>query len=100
MKRYKCRVCGKKFNDLMVHLHIKEEELLRDNPAFLSLGEYDVKPDHLKEFRKIRNSINWRTGSEEKCFCGGKIEASCSGNEEYFLVEVSCTRCGFLWDED
>ena len=94
MKKYTCRVCGKRFTDLMVHLNKNEKKLLIDKPKFLSLDRRDIKPDHLDMYEKI--DINW---SEEKCFCGGDIVAYSCGDEGNPLVEVSCNRCGFLWDE-
>ena len=100
MKKYICRVCGKKFDDLLIHLHKNEEELLKHRPKALALRKDDIKPDHLKEFDRIEKSISWLTGGEELCFCGGDIISHTYGNDEYFSVEVVCDKCGFIWDED
>lgn len=94
MKKYKCRVCGKNFDDLMVHLHRDEENLLKENPKSLSLDRRDIKQDHLDMYEKI--DINW---SEEKCFCGGTIVAYHCRDRKNPLVEIFCKKCGFLWDE-
>lgn len=97
MKRYKCRVCGKEFSALIIHLHKDEENLLKEKSSPFSLDRRDIKPDHLSEYKIIKRSLTW-DGFRQRCFCGGYI-ASYFCEEEDELVEISCVcnRCKFLW---
>lgn len=83
MERYKCRMCGKRFDDLFTHLQ--------------------QNINHLGAYKEIKNSFSGKYGKKQKCFCGGEIVAVervkwIDDGWSYF-VKISCNKCGFLWDE-
>jgi len=98
---FTCRVCGKPFTELIIHLHKDENNLLIERPRAISMGTSDIKEDHLKEYEEIDKSV-WNALKENKkyadkrCFCGGKI--SCIQDSEGW--SCWCEKCGFLWQED
>ncbi len=96
---YKCRVCGKEFKNLLVHLRINGVELLKNEEIIelLCLSEYNMKRDHINEFRKVKNSLNM--DSLEKCLCGGNIVSDLwYKNSNLFPINI-CEECGFVWEQ-
>lgn len=81
MKKFVCRVCGKRFDNLMHHLE-----------------EYNDKK-HNQAYKKIYSNLYL---GKQTCLCGGKIETySWIINEDGDVSwESICERCGYLWDED
>ena len=97
MREYKCRVCGKKFRDLFIHLHKNEEKLLKELPTIIMLRKKDIKPSHLKEYKEIEDFIDYKLKTKKKCFCGGEIIRCRYSSNEYSTPTVICSRCRFLW---
>ncbi len=93
---YKCRVCKKRFDNLMKHLH--REESILDDKAF-SLSSKDIKKNHIGEYEKIAKSLTYLGGiHKKKCFCGGEIKVYPKLCQEG-KTAIICKRCNFLWDE-
>jgi len=110
MNKYKCRICGESFNNLLVHLYKSDKKSLKKkyhnfNHPTIFLEENDVKKDHLEEFKKIKKSVRRRKKLiKEKCFCGGDLYfLSWKDKNGVFanngFVEIICSECGFVWNE-
>lgn len=79
--KYTCRVCKRKFTDLIEHLEEYKDE------------------KHEMEWDNIFSNLHL---GNQRCFCGGKIETiswdlSSEGDTTW---ETKCRKCGYLWDED
>ena len=85
---YKCVVCKKEYEDLWIHLTGREKGSLNGldeaHEAYLAL---------------IMNSKKGRFYMKP-CFCGGTIVSSGTSKNGSVTWEDSCTKCGFLLDED
>ena len=84
MCEFYCRICGKDFKNLNLHLDMFGD--FEHTSLYKIIQDCWDKTSHISEYK-------------EKCFCGGIIKVNVYKNENKITWENSCESCGHVWSK-